>query len=102
MLIPIIDNLFLSKDKRQWIVKKRTNKKGEPKKTLKGEDTGLLHEEAVFSNEAFFYSLDQVARYALNRATILDDKDTLEDLIDAYDELLDSLSKYLKTNVKNE
>ena len=99
MLIPIIDDLFLSKDSKQWIIKKKVNEKGDPKKTLKGEDTGLFHEENVYSNEAFFYSLDQVGRYALNRCTILDDKATLEDLIDAYDDLLDSLTKYLKKEV---
>ena len=76
------------------------NEKGKPKKTLKGEDTGSFHKEDVYSNEAFFYSLDQVSRYALNRCTILDDKATLEDLIDAYDDLLDSLTKYLKKEVE--
>jgi hypothetical protein len=94
-MIPITEEIFLSKDKSQWIVMKRTAKKGEKKKD------GGIHEEDTFVNDGFFYSLIQVAKYAVNRMEGVD-VESIEELTEAYTKLAETINSYLVEETKYE
>ena len=73
---------------------KQSAKAGQSKKNLKGEKTGEKHKEDQYAVEGFFYSLDQVAKCVVNKLDV--EASDLKELLEAYNELIDSLEEYMQ------
>ena len=95
MMIPVIADYYLSRDKRQWILMRRTAKKGDKKKAIGKVKASGVHTEDQFAPEGFFYSLPQVASSIVNRCEEIEAEDFAE-LLDAYENLITQLAEYME------
>ena len=87
---------FLDKDKRQWILMRRTAHKGDPKKGKGGGE----HTEDQFAPEGFYYSLPQAAAGVVNRCEDIE-ADSFEELLEAYNTLIKQIADYMEAEYED-
>ena len=100
MMIPIMGEYFLDKDKNQWILMRRTACKGDLKKSIGKVKALGEHTEDQFAPEGFYYSLPQAAAGVVNRCEDIE-ADSFEELLEAYNTLIKQIADYMEAEYED-
>ena len=93
-MIKINQKLYMTHNKREWVLYEKVASKGDKKTNLKGEEIGI-HKEDKFSVSGYFYNLTHLARRVVSLTDTSTCKD-LKDLIKMYENIIQVIHKLLK------